>query len=90
VGTVILNLIYCNLLGEEEIGEIKKQDKSVFSRREHFGLGLFIRNHFGINSNKSKISYSDFLEKSNKPFFRSDDVSGYLLGEVWEEIQRRY
>lgn len=77
------------MLDIEEIRKIKKQDKFQFGISQHFGLGLFMRNHFGINQNQSVTLYSDILEKSGKTFYMSDEVSGYLLDEIWDEIQRR-
>lgn len=73
----------------EDIRKIKKQDKSEFTSYQHFGLGLFMRNHFGINLQQSKTLYSDILERSGKTFYMSDDISGYLLEEIWDEIQKR-
>lgn len=78
-----------DMLSDEDIAEIKKQDKFQFGISQHFALGLFIRNHFGINQGQSKTLYSDILQISGKNFIMSDDVSGYLLDEIWEEIQRR-
>ena len=81
--------IVIGMLDDEAIEKIKKQDKFDFGVRQHFGIGLFMRNQFGINLHKSGALYSDILEKSSWRFLMSDDVSGYLLEEVWEEIQKR-
>ena len=81
--------VVIGMLDSDEIKKIKKQDKSQFSINQHFGLGLFIRNHFGINLRQSMTLYMDICEKSGERFLMSDDVSGWLLGEIWEEIQKR-
>lgn len=78
------------MLDEEEILWIKKYKKSSFRRSQHFELGLFMRNHFGINQSQSRTLMCDIMERSGKMLFLNDDVSGYLLDELWEEVQRRY
>lgn len=81
--------IIIGMLDDEAIEKIKKQDKFDFGVRQHFGIGLFMRNQFGINLHQSMTLYCDILEKSGRRFLMSDDISGYLVDEVWEEIQRR-
>ena len=81
--------IVIGMLNFEDIAKIKKMDKFDFELSRHFGLGLFMRNNFAINQSLSKTLYADILERSGKTLFLSDDISGYLLEEIWEEIQRR-
>ena len=78
------------MLDEEEIKRIGKQDKSAFTWYHHFGLGLFMRNNFGINQGHAGSLLADISEKSGDSFLFNDDISGYLLEEVWDEIQRRF
>ena len=78
------------MLDEEEIKRIGKQDKSAFTWYHHFGLGLFMRNNFGINQGHAGSLIADISEKSGELFLFNDDISGYLLEEVWDEIQRRF
>ena len=81
--------VIIGMLDEDEIMKIKESDKSMFGVFQHFGLGLFVRNHFGINQRLSPSLRHDICEKSGRMMFMSDDISGYILDEVWEEIQRR-
>ena len=78
------------MLDGEEIKEIGKQDKFTFTMDQHFGLGLFMRNHFGINQGYAGSLLAYISEKSGESFLFNDDISGYLLEEVWDEIQRRF
>lgn len=78
------------MLDEEEIKKIGKQDKFIFTMDQHFGLGLFMRNNFGINQVYAGSLLADISEKSGELFLFNDDISGYLLEEVWDEIQRRF
>ncbi len=80
--------VVIGMLVDDAIEKIKKQDKFTFGVRQHFGLGLYMRNHFGINQGQSKALKLDILQRSGERFLMADDVSGYLLDEVWEEIQR--
>ena len=81
--------VVIGMLDDDAIEKIKKQDKRTFSALQHFGLGLYMRNHFGINQGQSKALKLDILQRSGERFLMADDVSGYLLEEVWEEIQKR-
>ena len=81
--------VIIGMLDEDEIMEIKESDKFMFGISQHFGLGLFVRNHFGINQGLSPSLSHDIREKSGEMMFMRDDMSGYILDEVWEEIQRR-
>ncbi|WP_406533852.1 DUF6794 domain-containing protein [Methanobrevibacter sp.] len=81
--------VVIGMLDDDVIEKIKKQDKFDFGVRQHFGLGLYMRNHFGINLEQSKALKLDILQRSGESFLMADDVSDYLLGEVWQEIQRR-
>ena len=81
--------IVIGMLDDKTIEKIRNIDRHTFRVYQHFGLGLFMRNHFGINLRQSRALYSDILEKSGRRFLMSDDISGYLLEEVWDEIQRR-
>ena len=76
------------MMDDEMIENIKTQDKHMFCVYQHFGIGLFMRNQFGINLHQSMTLRSDIREKSGRRLLMSDDVSGYLLEEVWDEIQR--
>ena len=82
--------IVVGMLDEDEIEEIKNQDKDTFCMNQHFGWGLFMRNHFGINRGLSKSMLSEFSGKPGCDFLLSDDISGYILEEVWDKVHKRF
>ena len=82
--------IVIGMLEEDEIEEIKNQDKDTFCINQHFGWGLFMRNHFGINKGLAKSMLSEFSERPGCDFLLSDDISGYILEEVWDEVHKRF
>lgn len=82
--------ILIGMLDEDDIQNVLKSDKFRFRLSQHFRLRMFIRNHFGINQNQSGALMGDISEKTGKLLFLKDDMSSYLLEELWEEVQRRY
>lgn len=78
------------LMDKEEIDFAKECEKSTFRVMHHFGLGLYMRNNFGINNNKAKNLISELYGKSERFIFMHDDMSGVLLEEIWKEIQNNY
>ena len=79
-----------DMLDIEEITSIRDDEKSTFTNRAHFGLGLFMRNNFGINNNRASQLLADFDNNSEMRFYLSDDISGSLCDRIWEEIQANY
>ena len=79
-----------NLMDKEDLDFAKECEKSTFRARHHFGLGLYMRNNFGINNHKAKNLICELFEKSDKFLFMHDNMSGLLLEEIWEEIQKNY
>lgn len=79
-----------DILDAENIISIKKQEKSTFGNYVHFGLGLFMRNNFGINGGKARGLLEDFRNNFKWRFYQSDDVSGYLCDRIWDEIQENF
>lgn len=79
-------------LDEEKIKEIKKMDKSRFSTSNHFFLGMYIRNQFGINNRKNVELLADCNKKSDYGIFSlwADSYSHFILDELWEEINENY
>lgn len=73
----------------KEIDDAYLSDKSSFTIRQHFSLGLYVRNNFGINDGKASKLISDIIKIHGMPLL-ADDVSGVILDELWEEIQRNY
>ena len=78
-------------LDKEDINIVKKSSKDNFSASAHFGLALYVRNHFGLNNNKARNLISDISEKEGLEYILfADSLSGFLMDELWERIQRDY
>ena len=67
---------------------VKEAVDIVIGMMDNFGYGLFIRNNFGINQNLAGSLLADIERKSDRFLFMADAMSGYILDEVWEEIQK--
>ena len=50
-------------LDKKDINIIKESTKDNFSAIAHFGLALYVRNHFGLNNSKASNLISDISEK---------------------------
>lgn len=79
-----------DMLDIDDITSIRDYEKSTFRTRAHFGLGLFMRNNFGINNSRASGLLADFRKNSKMRFYQSDDVSGFLSEKIWDEIQENY
>ena len=80
--------IVISMMDDDEIEFARQSEKLRFTASQHFGYGLFIRNNFGINQNLAGSLLADIERKSDRFLFMADDMSGYILDEVWEEIQK--
>lgn len=78
------------MLDMEDITSIRDYEKSAFAIHEHFGLGLFMRNNFGINNGRASRLLADIRRNSKKRFYQSDDISGFLSDRIWDEVQENY
>jgi len=70
--------------------EDKRQIKN--SREEglinfHFGLGMGIRNEFGLWEKDSKL-YENCKESSGNPNLDVDTASGMIIKALWERLQK--
>ena len=78
-------------LDKKDINIIKESCKDEFGPLAHFGLALYVRNHFGLNNNKARNLISDISEKEGLEYILfADSLSGFLMDELWERIQRDY
>ena len=78
-------------LDKKDINIIKESGKDEFGSLAHFGLALYVRNHFGLNNNKARNLISDISEKERLEYILfADSLSGFLMDELWERIQRDY
>ena len=78
-------------LDKKDINIIKESGKNEFGSLAHFGLALYVRNHFGLNNNKARNLISDISEKEGLEYILfADSLSGFLMDELWERIQRDY
>ena len=50
-------------LDKKDINIIKESGKDEFGSLAHFGLALYVRNHFGLNNSKARNLISDISEK---------------------------
>ena len=80
--------IIIDMMDGDEIESAKQSEKRRFTSFQHFGYGLFIRNNFGINQNLAGSLMVDIERKTDRFLFMADDMSGYIMDEVWEEIQK--
>ena len=74
----------------KSILKIKEMDKSLFRNRTHFGLGLYMRNQFGINNERAHKLIEEFSQVTGDSYFESDDISGFLSDEIWLEVQNNF
>ena len=78
-------------LDKKDINIIKESVKDEFGPLAHFGLALYVRNHFGLNNNKARNLISDISEKEGLEYILfADSLSGFLMDELWERVQRDY
>ena len=77
-------------LDKESIVNTKNLEKEYFRNIVHFGLGLYVRNHFGINNGEAAELVSDIGRNSEDFIFLSDDYSGVLMDKLWERVQEDY
>ena len=78
-------------LDKEDIKIVKESGKEEIGGLAHFGLALYVRNHFGLNNNKARNLISDISEKEGLEYILfADSLSGFLMDELWERIQRDY
>ena len=78
-------------LDKKDINIIKESSQDEFGISAHFGLALYVRNHFGLNNSKARNLISDISEKEGLEYILfADSLSGFLMDELWERIQRDY
>ena len=78
-------------LDKENINIVKKSGKEEFGMLAHFGLALYVRNHFGLNNSKAGKLISDISEKGEFEYILfADSLSGFLMEELWERVQKDY
>ena len=77
-------------LDKESIVNAKNLGKDDFGTIVHFGLGMYVRNHFGLNNNKAAELEEDIRKNSEDLLLFTDDYSGVLMDHLWERIQRDY
>ena len=78
-----------SIMDEKQIKNALNCSKQEFILNNHFGMGLFIRNNYGVN-NKKGINLRADIAKKGGSIFPADSMSGYLVGEVWEYINKIY
>ena len=78
-------------LDKKNINIVKKYGKEEFGILAHFGLALYVRNHFGLFTHKARNLISDISEKGGfEHTIFADSLSGFLMDELWERIQKDY
>ena len=78
-------------LDKEDIKIVKESGKEEFGGLAHFGLALYVRNHFGLNNSKASNLISDICKKEGfESMLFTDSLSGFLMDELWERVQRDY
>ena len=78
-------------LDKKDITIVKESGKEEFGISAHFGLALYVRNHFGLNNSKARNLISDICEKEGHEYIIfADSLSGFLMNELWEKIQKDY
>ncbi len=78
-------------LDTEDINIIRESSKDEFGPSAHFGLALYVRNHFGLNNSKAKNLISDIYKKGGfECMLFADSLSGFLMDELWERVQKEY
>ena len=78
-------------LDKEDIKIVKESGKEEFGGLAHFGLALYVRNHFGLNNSKANNLISDICKKEGfESMLFTDSLSGFLMDELWERVQKDY
>ena len=78
-------------LDKESIVNAKNLGKDEFGIIVHFGLGMYVRNHFGLNNNNKAAELEEDIRKNSEDLLLfTDDYSGVLMDHLWERIQRDY
>ena len=77
-------------LDKESIVNTKNLGKDEFRNIVHFGLGMYVRNHFGLNNGEAAELKEDIIKNSENFLLLTDDFSGVLMDHLWERIQRDY
>ena len=78
-------------LDKEDIKIVKESGKEEFGGLAHFGLALYVRNHFGLNNSKANDLILDICKKEGfESMLFTDSLSGFLMDELWERVQRDY
>ena len=78
-------------LDKKDINIIKESRKDEFGPLAHFGLALYVRNHFGLNNSKASDLILDICKKEGfERMLFADSLSGFLMDELWERVQRDY
>lgn len=79
-----------DMLDMEDITSIRDYEKYAFSCHVHFGLGLFMRNNFGINNGMASQLLEDIGKTFKMRYYQNDEISRFLSDRVWDEIQKNY
>ena len=78
-------------LDKKDINIIKESGKDEFGSLAHFGLALYVRNHFGLNNSKANDLILDICKKEGfESMLFTDSLSGFLMDELWERVQKDY
>ena len=88
--------LICNL-NQKEIDKIYESTMSKYEWNNHFLLGMWIRNEFGLNKKiNSKLVYDCYTSKYNRgigkigPLWMADAASPVILKELWAEVHKNY
>lgn len=77
-------------LDTESIIYAKESSKEGFRAMTHFGLALYVRNQFGLNTGKGIDLMIDIEKESGNFMLFTDDISGFLMEKLWDRIQEDY
>lgn len=96
----IKEAVHCLIknLDIEYLDRIKGMEKDGYSFYEHFSLGMWIRNEFGINKGvNSQLLYDCYCSEYNDcgylkaaVLFTPDSVSDIILKALWDEVDKNY
>lgn len=89
--------LICNL-NQDEIDEIYESSMGKYECSNHFYLGMWIRNEFGLNEKiNSKLTFECYISKYNDrgigkmgPLWMADAASPVILKELWAEVHKNY
>jgi hypothetical protein len=73
------------ILSESDKETIRSMDKGLFASTQHFGMGVQIRNSWGLWDETSEL-YKYFHEKLSFAY-HADEVSGLILRTFHEHLQ---